>query len=35
MPGKSDEMQIFATGMQKAALNRVTGFPASGKMWRS
>jgi len=32
---KSDEMQISATEMQKAALNRVTGIAASGKMMRS
>ncbi len=29
-PGKSDEMQIFRTGMQKAALNCVTAAPAVG-----
>jgi hypothetical protein len=28
-------MQIYATEMHKAALNRVTGFTGSGKMWRT
>jgi hypothetical protein len=30
MPGKSDEMQIFWTEMQKAALNCVTAAPGLG-----